>query len=125
VGIAGLVVREGSHKEGTALGVHEGSLVQVEDTSLAERHKVAYQGNRLDQEGLRDPILPVEEGRTAEDTQDVVQRVDLETDFVAVGLGFGFGDLEEHSVEGLAAGFDAEDPELGELEQGEIRSANE
>lgn len=122
MGIAGLVVRVGSRKEGTALAVHEESLVQVEDTSLVEHRKEAYQGNRQDQEGRHDPILPVEGDRTVEDTQDVAQRVDLAADLVVVGLGFGSEDLEEHFVEGLVAGFDAEDPELGELEQGAIRS---
>jgi len=125
VGIAGLVVREGSHKEGKALGVPEESLVLEEDTSLEGHRKEAYQEIRLGQEGHRDPIPPVEGGRIVEDTRDVGQMVDLEEGLVAAEPGSEA--LGEHLVGDLAAGFDEKDPELGqqELELGEIRSVNQ
>ena len=114
-GIADPEVLEGSHTEGKVL---EGSLVQVEDTILVERHKAC-----LGTQGLEDHLDPncLVEDRMV-DTQDVARKEGREEEghFAAVVDLVDLGGLGEQMEE---VGFDAEVSLLVLLGEDETRSA--
>jgi hypothetical protein len=112
-GIADLAVLEGSHMGGNVL---EGSLVQVEDTILVERHKACPGTQGL--EDHLDPNCLAEEDRIV-DTQDVDRKEGREEEghFAAVVDLVGLGEQMEE------VGFDVEGSQLVVLGEDEIRSA--
>lgn len=114
-GIVGPVVQVGNHTEGRVPTAVQGeSLVQVEDTSLVEHHKEAYQEILQGPEDQHAPILLVEVGRIVAGSRKVVHQEDLGVEVPGAEV------LAEGLVEGLVAGFGVEGPVLVEL--GEIRS---
>ena len=115
-GIADPEVLEGSHMEGKVL---VGSLVQVEDTILVERHKACL-GTQVLEVHL-DPNYLAEEDRMV-DTQDVARKEGREEEghFAAVVDLVDLGGLGEQMEE---VGFDAEVSLLVLLGEDETRSA--
>ena len=111
-GIADPEVLEGSHMEGKVL---VGSLVQVEDTILVERHKACL-GTQVLEVHL-DPNYLAEEDRMV-DTQDVDRKEGREEEghFAAVVDLAGLGEQMEE------VGFDVEGSLLVLLGEDEIRS---